>query len=411
MDLFVRATQRDNRLIEELTAPARSGLQLGPRVPLRGLVVDAPTAAARDDLRQTAEAAGIPFLVDPLTNLLQDRQAPDHPWAMLPFAHPEPVESSILASGPVQDELIDRSIRFQLEHGVSALVAPYLFAKSTDDRMWDIQISLNKRLAAYLYAEGITLPIYPVLAASLHGFGPQKTWHAGIDTFMSSIANLNVRSVALALSASRSPKGDSKDRLGSYLSTVRHLAAHGSVIAWRQGQYGLAALAAGANGYQTGAASDDRCDFGAFNRNRRPRPEDKGERNFGTQKQIYLSSFGRSVPAKTAEVLLNSRHLRGTLVCADASCCPSGVSSMFDEWRQHGLRTRARQIEELRAMPNAAWRLNYVAREAEHSAADARVANQVLADAGVPERVPEVSFKSLAEVADALRADEARRAG
>lgn len=408
MNLYVRPARQDNRLIEELTAPVRSGLKFldSRKPPLHGLVVDATVAAGSEDFRKTAEAAGIPLLIDPLTTLLQDEQAPDNPWAQLPFAHPEVAPVETLSSGAVQDELIDRSIRFQLDHGASALVAPYLFAKSADDPAWRAQLNMNKRLAAYLAQEGITVPVIPVLAGALRTFGPTATWTRGVDAFLSSLAGMNVRTLGLALSASRSSKGDNPDRLGSYLATVRHLANVTPVLAWRQGQYGLATLAAGATGYQTAARSDDRCDFGEFSRNRRP---SENPTSFVTQKRIFLAPFGRSVSGKAAQALVDSRHMRGRLACMDSNCCTNGKTDMFENWRQHNLRARARQIDELAAMPDAAWRLNFVARQAEHAAADARTANQVLADAGIPERIPEASFRSLAKVADAMRADAAGR--
>lgn len=180
-------------------------------------------------------------------------------------------------------------------------------------------------------------------------------------------------------------------------------------MAWRQGQYGAAAAAVGAVGYQAGPGIDERCDLPAYSRTRRPKDE-KGE--FRTQRRIYIREFGRSVSSKVADALLAHGYLRGALICNEpATCCPDGASSMVSNWRQHALRTRARELDELRAMPNPAWRLNHIARQAERAAINARSANQVLDEVGISERIPEESFRALTEVTDALRAATSRRAG
>lgn len=406
MDLFVRAGRNDNLVIDELVAPATSGLRLARHVPMQALVIDAPTAAASNSLRQSANLAGLPLLVDPLTHLFQDHQAPDHSWAALSFAHHEPARPTDFAVGSVLDELIERVVSFQLEHGASAVIPPYFHAKSPDDPWFGVQMTTLQRTAAYLQAEGINLPVMPVFAGALQQFGPQAKWEPGLDRFLRRITRLNVRYVAVALSASRSQRGDTSARLATYLTATRHLADLVPTIAWRQGQYGLAAAAVGAAGYQTGAGTDERCDLPSHSRARRPSDDKEPPR---MQKRIYLREFGRSISGKAAEALLAHGYLRGALVCNDPmTCCPDGATSMSTNWRQHALRTRARELEELGAMPDTAWRLNHVARQAERAAIDAKAANEILEGAGVAERVPEESFRSLGEVADALRATAKR---
>lgn len=413
MSLFVRAGRNDNLLVEELVAPATAGLHLGPRVPMRALVLDATTAASSSAFRTTAEGAGLPVLIDPLTTLLQDEQEPDQAWTRLPFAASRPTTPSDYGTAGAIDDLINQTMSFQLEHGASVLIPPYFHAKSPDDPWFHLQLKVLTRTAAYLQAEGIELPVAPVLAGALQRFGPQTSWTSGVDQFLRRLDRLHVRYVPLALSASRPPNGDTSARLGNYLATTRHVAQAVPTIAWRQGQYGLAAVAVGAIGYQTGPGTDEKCDLPGFNRGRRPRKKDENAKGpFVTQKRIYFSQFGRSLSRAAAETLLNHNVLRGTLTCREpVTCCPDGATSMLDKWRQHALRTRGRELDKLQAMPDAIWRLNYIAREAEHATADARAANQVLEAAGVADRVPEGSFRALAEVTDALRESMSRQAG
>jgi hypothetical protein len=412
MDLLVRAGRSDNRVVEELTAPAVAGVPFGGRrVPLRALVIDAPTVIAQPALREAAEAAGLPLIIDPLTNLLQDEQKPDSGWAALEFADYRPHTAAHYSDDAALANLVQQTFAFQLNNGASVLVPPYFYAKSPSDPWFRVQLVANRKAAEFLAGERINLQVAPVLAANLRAFGAQRSWATGVDEFLRSLMKLNVRYVPVALSSSRPQHGDTEDRLGAYLATIRHMSASSSVIAWRQGQYGLAAVAAGAAGYQTGPGTDERCDLADFSRSRRPKPPPEPGKGPRMSKRIYLGRFGRSVSGRAAESLLSGGYLRGTLTCADAGCCPDGVSSMKSDWRQHAIRARARELEELQRMPDAAWRLNHVARQAERAADDARAANEILAAANIPERLPEASFRSLTTVADAIRDVTDRRVG
>src|SRR5258708_5933597 len=130
MELLIRAGRDDHFVVAALCAPATTGLRLARPVPFSAVVTDAPVAVARPQLREKVEAAAVPYIVDPATFLLQDEQAPDQPWARLPFAVPGKLQPGDLSSGHKQDELIDRVITFQREQGATILVPPYLYCRS-----------------------------------------------------------------------------------------------------------------------------------------------------------------------------------------------------------------------------------------------------------------------------------------
>jgi hypothetical protein len=412
VNLFVRAGRSDNLVVDELLAPATAGVPFGGRsVPMRGLVIDAPTAVAQPALRQAAEGAGLPIIVDPLTHLFQDEQVPNKGWAALDYADAKAFSADHFFEETALGTLVQKSLAFQLEHGASILVPPYFYAKSPTDPWFRVQLAANRKAAEYLTGERINLPVAPIFVGSLKSFGAQRYWDTGVDEFLRSLADLNVRYVPVALSSSRALNGDTEDRLGAYLATVRHVGAAVPVIAWRQGQYGLAAVAAGAVGYQTGPGIDERCDFAQLSRARRPKPPPKEKKELKMPRHIYLSRFGRSVSGRVAQALIDNGHLRGTLTCTEPTCCPNGASSMTTDWRQHAVRSRARELDELNRMPDASWRLNHVARLAERAADVARSANEILAKSDIKERVPESSFRALTTVADAIRVQSDRRAG
>jgi len=269
MELLIRAARNDHTMIEKLCAPASAGLWATHRLPLSGLVADASVAAERVQLRKVAAAAGIPYLIDPVTPLLQDEQAPDHPWARLPFATAERHTPAELLHPELQDELIERTLDFQREHGATLLIPPYLYSPKPGDGWFEVNLQLLRRSARYLEREGIDLPVVPVFAASLREYGPQSSWAKGIDRYLAIADTMNLRYVALSWSAS-APGKESYAKLAHLLTATQHAATGRSVIGWRQGLYGLSLAACGAAGYETGAGQTERCHYPTFTATRRP---------------------------------------------------------------------------------------------------------------------------------------------
>jgi hypothetical protein len=403
MEFVLRAGREDHRVLAELTAPAAAGLRLAQAVPLSAVVSDAPVALERAQIRESAEAAGVPYLVDPMTFLLADRQAPDQAWARLPFAIPDRLRAADLNNADMQDELIDRVIEFQRRHGATMLIPPYLYLPRLDDDWLTVQLSLLRRTAHYLESRQIGLPVAPIIAASLRQFGTKASWRLGVDRLISACADLNTRFVGLSLSWNKQGD-DSIDTLTALLSTTQHAANQARVVGWRQGLYGAAEVAVGAVGYETGAAQYERSIYPSMMRNRRPRtalPEQQG----GAGAYVYLQNFGRSIRRSEAAALFADPATKAAILCTDEDCCPNGATSMSIQWRQHAVRSRYAELVALDEMPaQATWRLNKVARDADRAADIARTANDVLLAAGVKRHLPEHSFTHLARSADAIRA-------
>jgi hypothetical protein len=406
MDLLIRAARNDHTMIEKLCAPASAGLWAPQRLPLSGLVADANVAGERPQLRRAAVAAGIPYLIDPVTPLLQHEQAKDHAWAQLPFASAEAHTPEDLNHPELLDELIERTLDFQREQGATLLIPPYLYSPKRGDAWFDLNLQLLKRSARYLERENVGLPVVPVFAASLIEYGPQVAWKDGIDRYLSIADTMNLRYVALSWSAS-SPGNESYAKLAHLFTATQHASAGRPVIAWRQGLYGLQLTASGAAGYESGAGQTERCHYPAFAASRRPQlseSDEESETGPRGSAYIYFATFGRSLPRRVGKALLSHRQLQGSLVCTDVDCCPDGATSMVTDWREHAVRARARDMHQLEQMPpSQAWRLNNVARAAERSVADARLANATLSEVGLKERLPEDTFRALVRVSDELR--------
>lgn len=407
MDLLIRAGRGDHLLVKDLCAPAASGLWKSRELPLTGLVADAQVAVERPSLRETADAAGMPFLVDPLTPLLADQQAPGSGWARLPYATAEKLTPSDLGHHELQDELIDHVISFQREQGATVLIPPYVYVDRRNSAWLEINRSLLSRTARYLEREDIDLPVAPVFAASLLQFGPRATWAAGLDPFLATAGEMNTRYVALSFSWSK-PRTASYDAIATLMTATQHAAAGRRVVSWRQGLYGAALTGVGATGYETGPGHGETVHYPQLMARKRPTDKPRGG---GGEANVYFTSFSRSLDRGHGQKLLENRLLRGKLVCPENSCCPDGSSSMINNWREHAVRARHRELVDMERMPpSTSWRLNKIARDSEIAAVNARAANDVLADGGVGWRLPTDTYRHLAEVASDIRANLGREA-
>lgn len=135
------------------------------------------------------------------------------------------------------------------------------------------------------------------------------------------------------------------------------------------------------------------------------KPRDKPGSGFASR-NVYLGALNRSVRPKVAAALLAHRSMKASLVCDDARCCPHGAESMIGVPGQgHAVRSRAKELRELERMPAPAWRLHHVARRAGEGFIAATKANQILAQAGIPERIHTSGYEALQRTAEHLRVE------
>jgi hypothetical protein len=356
---------------------AGSGLvSLRGRPPISRLVVDAHIAESRPQFASAARQAGIPFLVDPLTPLLEGELRTDDAWARLPFGQPERVASSRLREKASREWLVESVVRFQVEMGATSVIPPYLYAVSPQDPRFEASLALIRETGLYLERNRIPLRIIPVLAAQLQRFAPEATWEEGVDRFRTVATEVDNDFIAMCLS----PLGDGRDSydkvLGAF-NVAQRLQNSASVIAWRQGIYGEALVAAGVAGYESGGGSREQTNVARLVASRKPsKSETSGG---GPRVGVYLEPIGRSVPKPVAQALLGSLQMRAKVMCDDESCCPDGPIDTLDHPREHAIRTRARALWALEAMPERSWRLHRIARKSRASATIARQATEILA--------------------------------
>jgi hypothetical protein len=246
---------------------------------------------------------------------------------------------------------------------------------------------------------GLRVPLFAVLLVSHQGFALPSTWADGIDRFAREARDAGAAGIGLAFSPTKPKDGYGKvHAIFAALRRVKQVSGL-PVFGWRQGIFGAALAAAGVDGYETGAATGESCDVMSAMTSRRPREGKK--HSGGSTPGIFIDALGRSVPVKVGELLLAS-SLRARIICDDERCCPDGAPSTLAHPREHAIRTRARQLRSLDALPHVSWRLHQVAKDAVTGSTVVKQANEVLKAAGLPGGLPPQGLDSVAKVARQL---------
>jgi hypothetical protein len=397
-ELLIRPSHGDHKVLADLLTPSL----FDPGRPIDRLVLNAHHAARGGALAEVAQRSGTPLIVDPLTMLLQGEIDPQDPWVRyVPFGQAEALSDEELANPFVLDEIVAEVLEFQVAHGATVIVPPYFYADQPESPAFVASVAAIGRTAHRMRIDGVALPLMPVLCAQLQGFARRSGWQAGIDRFAAAAVNVGPQAIGLHLS----PLGDGTESYPKLLDlfiAARHLRSAGApVIMWRGGAYGPALVAAGLDGYECGMGIGEQANVRGFMNVRKPRDHDGTA--FGAQ-GIYIPALRRSVPPKVARILLDDRRLRGRLICDSVRCCPHGAESMLaSKGRRHAARARARELEELAEIPNTAWRLNHIAKQAASAYVTATKANEVLAAAELANRIKTEGYVALEQVAELLR--------
>jgi hypothetical protein len=396
-ELIIRLTGQDTGLLPQL-APG-CGAARTP-TPSR-VVVDATTAARTDAIRDAARTLGLPYLVDPLTFYLADLQHPGDAWARLPFADSNIVTAADLVSPLRADRLISESLEFQLEHGATQLIAPYLHVERADDGWMQAQAGLYRRTRAYLTANDLAVPVLAPLAMSWRLLSRVR-WSEALDPLSAALRELAPDGVALA--ASRVHNGvHAENRLADLLAVTDELARRHSVIAWRQGFFGEACVAVGAAGYETGIGWGERCDVRQLMASRRKPPTDR----FGPR-PVYITNLGASLPKRTVTALMAIPAMAARLTCLDSNCCPTGKQSLLGDARAHAVRARTARLNAVAAAGHPRWAWKLIGDRARQSLDLAGAINTLANRGDVPFHTDGTGLSALATIADTLRQNATR---
>lgn len=369
-ELIVRAGHNDHRVIEELLGdpaalPARSARHL------RRVVVDAVTATSSTLYATATREAGVQLLVDPLTALLTSAQDPGDTWAALPFTGgPRQRHIGEFQTGAVRADLIEKVVQFQLDHGATAIIPPYLHLPRPSGPEAAIVAKLVRETTHYVHSGlGMNLAIFPVLSVNRAGVPLDRTdWEAGIGRLLRTMTRCADGSpFALALSGSAKLN---TTNIHKRARIWRRTAAIGPFIAWNAGDLGPLAVTMGASGYETGMCRAERYDAISQARNRAPGSKEPGPRWAGA----YVDVLGRSLTLSALKQFAAGRGpMQGDLSCTDVACCARGLETMLGAGRrQHAARRRLDDLDTLDTITARGWKLHHLHGKASAAAHAAR---------------------------------------
>lgn len=406
-ELVIRPGPNDHEVVADLMAPGGAGVLLPNSRPMIGrLVIDAHTALQRPQFAAAAAESGVPLLIDPLTPLWHGLLREDDRWSKLPFGQTERLDAASLSDVKRREQLVAQAAEFQVANGATAVIPPYPYVAGPDDPWFEWALDMIRLTARWLRHEGIALPLAPILCARLQSFAPARSWRRGLDRFARTALDVGPQFLGLCLSPVMAD--DSYRKLLGLFDAGMRLRSHGApVIGWRQGLYGPGLVAAGLDGYETGIGTREGCNISSTVSNRKP-PKPGKKRSGGGVPGIFVEPLGRSISSRASDVLVAHDSLRVKIMCDDQRCCPKGAASTRDHRREHAVRSRARGLANLDALPHPIWRLHQVTKDAHEASTLAEQANRVLESAGLEERISPQGMVSLARVTEHLRSNALR---
>ena len=158
----------------------------------------AQDVARRNELAEVAAKSGTPLLIDPMTILFQGVLAADDPWAThVPFGRSEGYTPEALENPFVLDSIVAGSLQFQVDHGASAIIAPYFYADRPDSPAFAASLAAISRTAKRMRIDGIALPLMAILCAQLRGFAHRAGWQGALDRFASAAVEVGPQALGL----------------------------------------------------------------------------------------------------------------------------------------------------------------------------------------------------------------------
>lgn len=325
------------------------------------VVIDAHLPLRTPEIAQLTRVAGVPLLIDPQTYYLQDWQHSADPWALLPFATAgQRTPADLLSSRGELDALVADCIDFQLEHGATTLLAPYVHIEAAGNGWLQVQLAMWEATARYLTTLDQRLPVIAVVAVGwrlLH----RPNWPAALEPLATGAEALGAAEIALA--ASKVDQGTQPAaRLSDYLATISRLRRVAPVTAWNQGVLGDVSIAGGAAGYETGIARRERCDLQTKMKDHRKAIDPSKPRG---PRGVFIPQLNRTLPKRSVEAISDDRRLVPRLICPSSDCCPTGRDALLQDARAHALTSRRTSLIDQERVSRPSWGWNRLAAHAD----------------------------------------------
>lgn len=338
---LIRPGQHDHRELERLLTP---GYWQRQPANLDGIVLDAPFAhrmgepLKRDPLREVLRDAPTAILVDHHAYRLADGSWLSEAVKQLPYSPSHLVGEagrgflpSDFGSPPLVKRFVKCAFDFQHALSVSDYMAPAFYLDGPNSEWLEpnrlILQECVRQAGTFLFA-----------------------------TFCGSLAALEDKNVLRAISENASSayvlvspmdaRESSVTKLLRYVRSIERLKASGlSVVTGRQPAFGLALMAVGCAGFDSGLAQIEAFDYRSLVRE--VKRDGDGRAGGGRSRPVYVSKLMSSLPRGTVGRLLAMAGMKSQLGC-DGLCCRDNMTDALRAAREHFLWSRLREVQELR---------------------------------------------------------------
>jgi len=337
---LVRPGAADHQLLERLLTP---NLWQQTPVALDGIVLDASHAERFDaSAREKLLKAGSQVMVDHQVYRLQHASSTEFASLMsLPYAREQEYEPDYFRSPDAVQRFVQSALDFQHELKVTDYLAPAFFVDSKDSAWRDVNEDLLRESIRQAGGQ-----VYATICGSLSAVSD--------GAFVARITKSGAIGAYVMVSPLRATR-DPVSKLVQYVQLLESIHETSlSVVAARQPGFGLALLALGIAGFDSGIAQAEQFNYPYLVRRRTP--SKRGQRQ-GRSLRVYLANLISSVPVGVARFILSTPGLRASFSC-DQVCCRDSVTDAIVHNRDHILWSRLHELKQLRDV-HRPWRVRH----------------------------------------------------
>lgn len=358
-----RITKYDGRAIEQ----ALAGSSLMDEVPrLRGGLVEATYAQSDPPILRRLRESGVPYLIDPqAVRFLSPTFLDVATVAGLPYAPHAPITPAMAAT----QGFVEAALEFQNKAGASAYVVPAFVTDELDEEWHRANVAIHQLAAT---ANGSAVDRKDLIAF----VAPTSKAMNDADRIVSPLIDVPIVGVYVQPTPIRS-HSDSVEKLVRYARLgLAAQALRVPVFASRVGAFGLVLRALGWSGFDSGLGDAESFDLAALNRSR-PAPQDE-KKGGGRKRRVYIEGLKTTLLGEQVDAILAEPGLRARFTCNLGCCRFRGYEGLADRRREHYLRTRLAESDEIVKLPSGPLRLNRVHEELVQAREHAVVVERIL---------------------------------
>lgn len=251
------------------------------------------TLAWRPSIISVKEIADM-FIVDPVTDRAFSNRSGKENFKKLKYPEIEPEQ--LYSDVEARKSLIEQAIKNQLDAGANIVIAPYLFAKDTDDTKFSVNLTLLAETIKFVKEKGIDKPLFAMICMGNSILTHPTILNHIIDRYNDDFAEYIDGFIISIDDFSGRTTTDVAQLLG-YANLVYRLAEYKSVIVKRIDDFGEILSAIGAVAFSSGLAISETYSL------------DESEGGGGALKRIYVPEIFDYLNDEEAKKVGYSCHL------------------------------------------------------------------------------------------------------